>query len=161
MLFIWVSDKYDLIFVPKREMKTCLADAPGLLRCFRLWFPCKSRWRQFGPVVKRFPFVCISFSFCVSGYFFYDPHILVKVDIFCSKSVDELLVVRWEPSKGNREEEEKEWHVRVSKKSSNKKKKIASVLTPSIKSANLADPNQSSSPLEQRPPTKWVPPTRA
>ena len=36
------------------------------------------------------------------------PYILVKVDIFCSKSVNELLVVRWEPSKGNREEEEEE-----------------------------------------------------
>merc|ERR1712223_2083078 len=37
-------------------------------------------------------------------------HILVKVDIFCSKSLDQLLVVRGEAGEGNGKEEEKERH---------------------------------------------------
>ena len=55
-----------------------------------------------------------------------DPHILVKVDILSSKSVNELLVVRWKPSEGNREEEEKDFHGRVSKnvREKNFKKKL-------------------------------------
>ena len=42
-------------------------------------------------------------------------HILVKVDIFCSKSLDQLLMVRREAGEGNGKEEEKERHERVSK----------------------------------------------
>ena len=42
-------------------------------------------------------------------------HILVKVDIFCSKSLDQLLMVRGEAGEGNGKEEEKERHERVSK----------------------------------------------
>merc|ERR1719166_374320 len=37
-------------------------------------------------------------------------HILVKVDVFCSKSLDQLLMVRREAGKGNGKEEEKERH---------------------------------------------------
>ena len=42
-------------------------------------------------------------------------HILVKVDVFCSKSLDQLLMVRREAGEGNGKEEEKERQGRVSK----------------------------------------------
>jgi len=42
-------------------------------------------------------------------------HILVKVDVFFSKSLDQLLMVRREAGKSNGKEEEKERHERVSK----------------------------------------------
>ena len=40
--------KYLLNFDIK-ELQTCWADAPGLLRCLKLWFPCKSRTTWFEP----------------------------------------------------------------------------------------------------------------
>merc|ERR1719474_1232520 len=41
-------------------------------------------------------------------------HILVKVDVFGSKPLDQLLMVRWEAGEGNGKEEEKERHETVS-----------------------------------------------
>ena len=70
----------------------------------------KTSWRLSKLSLKRFSkinFFGILEAFCALSYQS-DPHIFVKLDIFRTKSVNELLVVRWTPSKSNREEEEEE-----------------------------------------------------
>ena len=83
---------------------TCLVDAPGLLHYFQLLFPSMSHRKGLAPSQQLFhskpsfssDFIassfCIIISFCIH---LYKAHILIKVDIFCSKSVNELLMVRW------------------------------------------------------------------
>ena len=104
---------------------TCLVDAPGLLHYFQLLFPSMSHRKGLAPSQQLFhskpsfssDFItssfCIIISFCTH---LYKAHILIKVDIFCSKSVNELLmVVRWKIGKDDGDDEEEEWHGRVSK----------------------------------------------
>ena len=45
-----------------KELQTCWADAPGLLHCLRLWFPCNHRRRRFAPG-KNVTFDHLTFRF--------------------------------------------------------------------------------------------------
>ena len=96
---------------------TCLVDAPGLLHYFQLLFPSTSHRKGLAPNQQLFhskpsfssDFIassfCIIISFCTH---LYKAHILIKVDIFCSKSVNELLMVRWKIGKDDGHDEEEE-----------------------------------------------------
>ena len=58
--------QFSINFDPKKwfskELQTCWVDAPGLLHCLRLWFPCNRHRRRFAPG-KNVTFDHLTFRF--------------------------------------------------------------------------------------------------
>ena len=112
--YLWIHLLYFPFF---KKGNTCLVDAPGLLHYFQLLFPSMSHRKGLAPSQQLFhskpsfssDFIassfCIIISFCIH---LYKAHILIKVDIFCSKSVNELLMVRLKIGKDDGDDEEEE-----------------------------------------------------